>query len=116
MLAKPERSQSDQRVQLDLNSPAFLRSWFVPEKDEEVRVLNALEKLKQLTWPQVYRDPGLKWEAIANFPVRLPPGISSVHSLRITQAGRAVACRESRFMGILWMVPDHDSTYQQSRK
>ena len=50
MLAKPERSQSDQRVQLDLNSSALQRSWFVPEKDEEVRVLNALEKLKQLTW------------------------------------------------------------------
>ena len=116
MVAKPERSQSDQRVQLDLNSPAFLRSWFVLEKDEKVRVLNALEKLNQLTWSQEYGDPGLKWEAIAHSPVPLPPGISSVYCLRITQARRAVACRESRFMRLLWMSPDHDSTYQQSRK
>lgn len=116
MVAKPARSQPDQRVLLDLNSPAFLRSWFALEKDEKVRVLNALEKLNQLTWSQVYRDPGLNWEAIANPPVPLPPGIGSVYSLRITQARRAVACREAQFMRLLWIAPDHDSTYQQSRK
>ncbi len=116
MLAKPERSNPDQRVQLDLNSPAFLRSWFALEKDEKLRVLNALEKLNQLTWSQVYRDAGLKWEAITNSPVPLPRGISSVYSLRITQARRAVACRDSQFMRLLWIAPDHDSTYQQSRK
>lgn len=76
MLAKPERSNPDQRVQLDLNSPAFLRSWFALEKDEKLRVLNALEKLNQLTWSQVYRDAGLKWEAITNSPVPLPIGVT----------------------------------------
>ena len=86
------------------------------EKDEKVRVLNALEKINQLTWSQVYRDAGLKWEAITNSPVPLPPGIQSVYSLRITQARRAVACRDSQFMRLLWIAPDHDSTYQQSRK
>lgn len=116
MVAKPERNPPDQRVLLDLNSPAFLRSCFALEKDEKVRALNALEKLNRLTWSQVYRDPGLKWEAITNSPVPLPPGISSVYSLRITQARRAVACRDSQFMRLLWIAPDHVSTYQQTRK
>ncbi len=116
MVAKPERSNPDQRVQLDLDSPAFLRSWFALEKDEKLRVLDALEKLNQLTWSQVYRDAGLKWEAITNAPVPLPAGINSVYSLRMTQARRAVACRDSQFMRLLWIAPDHDSTYQQSRK
>ena len=116
MVVKPERGRPDQRGLLDLNSPAFLRSWFVLEKDEKVRVLGALEKLSQMTWFQVYRNPGLKWGAISNSPVPLPPGIGSVHSVRITQARRAVACRESQFMRLLWIAPDHDSTYQQSRK
>ena len=116
MVGKPERSDPNQRVRLDLNSPVFLRSWFALEKDEKVRVLNALEKINQLTWSQVYVDDGLKWEAITNSPVPLPPGIQSVYSLRITQARRAVACRDSQFMRLLWIAPDHDSTYQQSRK
>jgi len=37
-----------------------------------------------MTWNQVYRDSGLKWEKIISF--KPPPGIDAVYSLRITQA------------------------------
>ncbi len=108
---QPAKQNPYQRVELDLNNPAFLKSWFSLEKDEKIRVLNALEKISQLTWTQVYGDSGLKWEAIAESPVSLPQGITSVYSLRITQARRAVAYRDRQFMRLLWIAPDHDATY-----
>ena len=112
---QPAKQNPYQRVELDLNSHAFLNSWFSLEKDEKIRVLNALEKISQLTWTQVYGDSGLKWEAIAQSPVPLPDGIASVYSLRITQARRAVAYRDHQFMRLLWIAPDHDATYGRSR-
>jgi hypothetical protein len=45
-----------------------------------------------MTWNQVYRDSGLKWEKIVSF--KPPPGIDAVYSLRITQARRATAYRD----------------------
>jgi hypothetical protein len=52
----------------------------------------------QLTWGQVYRDPGLKWERITHPPVPLPPGIDSLYSIRVTQARRAVVYRYKEFL------------------
>lgn len=46
---QPAKLNPFQRVELDLNNPAFLKSWFALEKDEKVRVLNSLEKISQLT-------------------------------------------------------------------
>ena len=116
MAARPERSDPTQHVELDLNSPAFLRSWFALEKDEKIRVLNASEKISQLTCTQLYRDAGLKWEEIARSPIPLPPKVGVVYSLRITQGRRAVACRDRHFIRLLWIAPDHDSTYSKSHK
>ena len=116
MAVEPERSDPSQRVELDLNSPAFLRSWFALEKDEKIRVLNALEKISQLTWTQLYRDAGLKWEEITRSPVPLPSRVGVVYSLRVTQARRAVAYRDRQFMRMLRIAPDQDSTYPKSRK
>ena len=62
-----------------------------------------------MTWQQVYRDNGLKWEKIVS--LRPPAGIDAVYSLRITQARRATAFREGSFMRLLTVAPDHDSTY-----
>ena len=90
MAARPERSDPTQHVELDLNSPAFLRSWCALEEDEKIRVLNASEKISQLTCTQLYRDAGLKWEEIARSPIPLPPKVGVVYSLRITQGRRAL--------------------------
>ena len=50
-------------------------------------MLNTLRKLRQITWAQVYRDAGLKWEKIDS--VKPPQGIDAIYSLRITQGSRA---------------------------
>jgi hypothetical protein len=45
-----------------------------------------------MTWNQIYRDQGWKWEKILN--KKPPPGIANVYSLRITQSRRATATRD----------------------
>lgn len=58
----------------------------------------------QMTWNQVYRDGGLKWEKFVSF--KPPPGIDAVYSLRITQARRATAYRDGEFIPLLTIASD----------
>jgi hypothetical protein len=62
-----------------------------------------------MTWEQVYRDQGLKWEKIVS--IKPPVGLEAVYSLRITQSQRAVAYREGEVMRFLIIEPEHDATY-----
>ncbi len=116
----PKQAQSsgnEQRVAVDLNNPEFLRSWYtLRDKNEIARVLNTVEKLLQLTWGQVYRDPGLKWERITHPPVPLPPGIDALYSIRVTQARRAVVYRDKEFVRFLLIAEDHDATYPNGKR
>ena len=79
------------------------------QKTERHAALETLNKLRQLTWQQVYRDSGLKWEKIVS--LKPPQGIDAVYSLRITQSRRATAYREGEFIRFLTIASDHDSTY-----
>ena len=92
-----------------MNNPEFLQSWLSLDKTERNRVTDTLKKLIQLSWDEMYRDQGLKWEKIAS--IKPPKGIEAIYSLRITQARRAVAFREGEFMRLLLIQPDHDATY-----
>ncbi len=96
-------------VQLDLNNPVFLESWLKLNKSDRNRVTDTFKKLIQLTWEQVYRDQGLKWEKIVS--VKLPDGIEAIYSIRISQSRRATAFREGEVMRFLTIEPDHDATY-----
>jgi hypothetical protein len=62
-----------------------------------------------LTWNQLYRDHGLKWEKITS--IKPPKGIDVVYSLRITKSLRATAHRDGDFLRFLTIAPDHDATY-----
>jgi hypothetical protein len=62
-----------------------------------------------MTWSQVYRDGGLKWEKIIS--VKPPKNIDAIYSLRITNSRRATAYRDGEFIRLLTIAPDHDSTY-----
>lgn len=73
--------------------------------------METLKKIRQMTWGQVYRDHGLKWEKIVS--VKPPEGIDALYSFRITQGRRAVAYREGDFMRLYVIPPDHDSTYHR---
>lgn len=103
------KAERDTTVRLDLNNPVFQRDLLGLQKAERLVALDTLAKLHQLSWNQVYRDKGLRWEKIAS--VKPPPGIDALYSLRITQARRAVAYREGAFIRLLSIPPDHDATY-----
>ncbi len=97
------------KVTLDLNNPRFQDGLFNLPKPERHSALETLNKLRQMTWNQVYRDNGLKWEKIAS--VTPPSGVSAIYSLRITQSRRATAYRDGDFIRFLTIASDHDATY-----
>ena len=103
------KASSTALVRLDLNNPVFQSNLLTLQKPERHAALDTLNKIRQLTWDQVYRDNGLKWEKISS--VAPPADVDAIYSLRITQARRAIAYRDGEFMRFLTVAPDHDSTY-----
>ena len=97
------------KVQLDLNNEVFQDNWLELEKSERQRVTDTFRKIRQLTWEQVYRDQGLKWEKVTS--VQGPQGIAAIYTLRITKSRRATAYRQGNFMRFLTIAPDHDAAY-----
>lgn len=97
------------KLRLDLNNPVFQENLLSLQKPERLAALDTLAKLRQLTWNQVYRDQGLKWEKIAS--IKPQPGIGAIYSLRITQARRATAYRDGDFIRLLSIACDHDTSY-----
>jgi len=81
------------------------------QKLERSAAVDTLKKLRQLTWAQLYRDKGLKWEEI--FSVKLPAGLDAIYMLRITQPRRCTAYRDGDTLRVLTVAPDHDSTYER---
>ena len=107
---------ADRTVLLDLNYPKFLESLFALEKNDKIQLIKQLEKISKLTWTEVQRDPGLKWEKIHPIPVALQRHLQddktrALYSIRLTQSKRAVVLRESDYMRFLALPKDHDSTY-----
>ena len=105
-MADPEQ---ERKLQLDLNNEVFQENWLTLDKSERSRVTDTLRKLRQLTWNQLYRDQGLKWDKVVS--VKPPKGIEAVYTLRITQSRRASAYREGNFLRFLTIAPDHDAAY-----
>ncbi len=103
------RNPEEAAIKLDLNNSTFQKNWLQLEKSERDRVTNTLCKLIQLTWSQLYKDQGLKWEKISS--IKPPADINTIYSLRITQSRRATAYREGDFLRFLTIQQDHDSTY-----
>ena len=103
-------------VLLDLNNPDFLKSLFALERNDKIQLFKQLEKISKLTWADVQRDPGFKWEKIHPVPVSLQRHLlddkqRTLYSIRLTQAKRAVVLREGNYMRFLALPKDHDSTY-----
>ena len=96
-------------VELDLNSPFFQSAWNNLELVEQEKALASFEKLTQLTWNQVYRDKGLKWEKIHS--IAAPKGIEALYSFRVSKSIRGIGFRENHFLRVLLIDPDHDAAY-----
>jgi hypothetical protein len=99
----------DAEVRLDLNNPVFQEQLLSLHKNERLAALDTLNKIRKLTWNQLYRDQGIKWEKITS--IKPPAGIDAVYSLRISQSRRATAHRDGDFIRLLTIAPDHDATY-----
>ena len=102
-------AQSVKNAQLDLNNEVFQENWLDLDKSERDRVTDTLGKIRQLTWDQVYRDQGLKWEKVTS--VRPPQGFGAIYTIRITRSRRATAYRDGNFLRFLTIAPDHDAAY-----
>lgn len=99
----------DAEVRLDLNNPVFQEQLLSLQKNERHAALDTLNKIRKLTWNQLYRDQGITWETITS--IKPPAGIDAVYSLRISQSRRATAHRDGDFIRLLTIAPDHDATY-----
>ena len=99
----------DTEVRLDLNNPVFQEQLLSLQKNERHAALDTLNKIRKLSWNELYRDQGIKWEKITS--IKPPAGIDAVYSLRISQSRRATAHRDGDFIRLLTIAPDHDATY-----
>ena len=100
---------NDTPIRLDLNNPVFQEHLFGLQKQERNAAIDTLRKIRLLSWVQLYRDNGLKWEKIVS--VKPPQSIDAIYSLRITQSRRCTAYRDGDYLRLLTVAPDHDSTY-----
>lgn len=98
-----------QRIRLDLNQPKFQDDLLQLPVEDANRVLHALQKLRKLTWPELYRDRGFRWEAV---DTRNGPDGERLHSFRATQKMRVLAYRDGDWVRLVSIHPDHDSAYQ----
>jgi hypothetical protein len=49
---------------IDLNNPSFQKDLFALDKNDQLALIRALKKISQLSWNELYKDQGLKWELI----------------------------------------------------
>lgn len=91
------------RVLLDLNAPTFQDAFFELEPAEIKRVLKTLKKIRGLSWNDLFRDHGLKWEELKSRP--------GVYTLRVSQSHRALATRSGDYLRLVTLHPDHDGAY-----
>ena len=103
-MAKPEPT-----IRLDQNNQVFKGQLLSLQKAERHAALDTLNKIRQLTWNQLYGDRGLNWEKITS--IKPPAEFDAVYSLRISRSRRATAHRDGDFMRLLSIAPDHDSAY-----
>jgi len=100
---------SGETVLLDLNNPEFQANLLALPKPDAWAVLNTLRLLKALSWTQLQRSQGLRWELIQS---RTGPEGQRLYSMRISRGCRAVAWRDGCWLRMLSLHPDHDSAYR----
>ncbi|MHB8482306.1 MAG: hypothetical protein ACYDBV_06185 [Nitrospiria bacterium] len=102
--------QKSDKVFIDLNNPVFQDDLFTLEKEDATRILGALRKIKKLSWVDIYKDKGLRWELVQS---RTGPHGQRLYTIRISQGFRSLVYREGQFMRFLSLHPDHDSAYRK---
>ena len=83
---------------------------FFDSTAELKQVINSLRRLRELSWNELYRHPGLRWEAIEH--LKAPNG-ARVYSPRLGQQTRALGFRDGGILRLTSLHPDHDSAYRR---
>lgn len=96
------------KILLDMNYPAFQEQLFSLEKIEQQALLSTLKKIKQLSWDQLYKDKGIKWELITS---KITSKDNNIYSFRFSQKYRGTAYRDGNYLVLLAIFTDHDSAY-----
>ena len=96
------------QIKIDMNSPEFQKDLFNLEKSEQTSLIRTLRKISQLSWDQLYKDKGLKWEAIISKKTKTD---ERIYSFRFSQKYRATAIRSGEFLRVLTLHVDHDGAY-----
>lgn len=96
-------------ISLDLNLQEFQTKWFALEKEAQRAVLSCCVKISRLSWNELYRNNGLKWELIQS---RQGPADARFYSIRVTQKIRAIVRRNGDQLQFLSLHADHDSAYE----
>jgi len=78
---------------------------FILGKEEANGVFATLRKLKRLTWSEVHKDKGLRWELVQS---KRGPGGTRLYTIRITDKIRALVYRDAQFMRFLLLHLDND--------
>lgn len=97
------------RILLDMNNPHFQKQLFGLEKNEKLALLNSLGKMSQLSWEQLYKDKGIRWELINS--MKTPKG-KNIYSFRFSQKYRGLAFREENYLVLVDLFVDHDGAYK----
>jgi len=92
-----------------MNQTEFQNQLFKLEKNEQRALLNTLDKIKKLTWEQLYCDNGIRWELISSIKNKL---VDDLYSFRFSQKYRGTAYRDGDYLVLVGLFTDHDSAYK----
>lgn len=97
------------KIIIDMNNPAFQKDLFALDKNDQLALIRVLKKISHLTWNELYKDQGLKWELIIS---KTTKNNDRIYSFRFSQKYRALALREESYLRLLTLHTDHDSAYK----
>lgn len=116
MAKKLAPSNQHKNIEIDLEWPRVQAELQNLESKELDQVESSIEKIKKMTWDQVYKTSsknqkrGLNWEPIEG---QKTASGKSIASIRISGKSRARVCRDGNFMRFISLHPDHDSAYDE---
>ena len=96
------------RVLLDMNWPTFQEKLFTLEQSEKLALLKTLEKIRKLTWDELQKSAGIKWELIS--PKK--SNDERIYSFRFSQKYRGTGYRNGDYLVLLNLFPNHDGAYE----
>ena len=116
MVKKSTTSNQHKNVEIDLEWPRVQTEIQNLEAKELDQVEATIEKIKKMTWDQIYKTSsktqkrGLNWEPIEG---QQTASGKTIASIRISRKSRARVCRDGNFMKFISIHPDHDSAYDE---